>query len=58
MQLHLAVEPAPPRGASPELARVVAIALAKDPRARFPTMRAFAEALRATPELRGPKFDG
>ena len=58
VQLHLAVEPTPPQGASSELARVVAVALAKDPRARFPTMRAFVEALRATPEHRGAPFGG
>jgi serine/threonine-protein kinase len=51
VRLHVAAPPPPVQGASPELGRVVAAALSKDPRGRFPTMRAFADALRATPEF-------
>ena len=50
-RLH-AAQPLPPLGValSPELSRVVARALAKDPAARFPTMEQLSRALLASPE--------
>lgn len=50
VQLHAMGTFVDPPGVSPRLHRVIRIALAKDPRGRFQTMRAFAEALLSTPE--------
>ncbi len=51
VQLHLSAEPPTPRGVSAALADALRVALAKDPRARHGSMRAFADALLATPEF-------
>lgn len=53
VQLHVAAEPPEPRGVTPALAALLRTALAKDPRGRFPSMRAFVDALCATPEAKG-----
>ena len=56
---HMSVEPAPVEAANPsteasaELRAVVMRCLAKEPRARFPSMRALADALLACPEESG-----
>jgi serine/threonine protein kinase len=53
VQLHAAGNLTDPPGISPRLARALRIALAKDPRARFQTMKAFESALLSTPESEG-----
>jgi serine/threonine protein kinase len=50
VRLHGVGELVDPPGISPRLARALRVALAKDPRQRFPTMRAFADALMTCPE--------
>jgi serine/threonine-protein kinase len=45
LYLHAHVMPDPPTGLAPELWRVIARAIAKDPGERFQTVRSFAEAL-------------
>ena len=53
VQLHAAGGHVDPPGLSARLTRVLRIALARDPRGRFQTMKAFADALLGTPESEG-----